>query len=109
AADVALEHSEQGWVVTEFNQGEFCVPGDIAQEIEDRYLAFWAAANAAGRPPNPDHPGLAATAAGEQLDGLRERISGFRDDGYEVRDDTASHPVATQISENDTVAIVRDC
>lgn len=109
AASVVLERSDEGWVVAEFNQGEFCVPDDLAAEIEDRYLAFWAAVSTAGRPPNHNHPGLADTAAGEQLEGLREQISGFRDDGYEVRDDTVSHPVATQISENDTVAVVRDC
>ncbi len=78
-------------------------------EIEDRYLAFWEAVNAASRPPDPDHPDLAATAGGDQLEGLREQIAGFRDDGYEVRDETVSHPVATQISDDDTVAMVRDC
>lgn len=109
SASVVLERSDESWVVAEFKQGEFCVPDDLAVEVEDRYLAFWAAVGAAGRPPNPDHPDLANTAAGEQLRGLRERIAGFRDDGYEVRDGTVSHPVATQISEDDTVAMVRDC
>jgi hypothetical protein len=109
AASVVLEQSDEDWVVAEFNPGEFCVPDGLAAEIEDRYLAFWAAVSAAGRPPNPDHPDLVDTAAGEQLEGLRKQISGFRDDGHEVRDDTVSHPAATQISENDTVAIVRDC
>lgn len=109
AAEVVLEHQDNTWVVTEFNQGEFCVPADLAAEIEDRYLDFWAALNAAGRPPNPDHPDLAATASGDQLDGLREQIAGFRNDGYEVRDATVSHPVATQISRGDTVAMVSDC
>lgn len=110
AAEVVLEQQDAGnWIVTEFQQGEFCVPSDLADEIEDRYLAFWVAVSTAGRPPNPDHPDLLATAAGEQLDGLRQQIASFRDDGYEVRDDTVSHPVATQISHGDTVAMVSDC
>lgn len=108
-ADVRLERADDGWTVVEFNQGEFCVPDDLAEEIEGGYLAFWTAVSTAGRPPNPDHPDLAATAAGEQLEGLRERISGFREDGYEIRDETVSHPVATRISQSDTVAIVHDC
>ena len=109
AASVRLEREDDGWTVVEFNQGEFCVPEDIAAAVEDRHLAFWAAVNAAGRPPDPDHPDLADTAAGEQLAGLQDRLAQFLDEGYEVRDESVSHPQAVQISEGDTVAMVRDC
>lgn len=109
AADATLARSDDGWVVTEFNQGDPCVPADAAGEIEDRYLAFWAAVNTAGRPPDPDHPDLLDTAAGEQLDGLQQQLAAFRDAGEEVRDETVSHPVAVRISSDDTVAMVRDC
>lgn len=109
AATVALELDDDGWTVVEFHQGEFCVPEELANEVEARYLAFWSAVGAAGSPPDPDHPDLADTAAGEQLDGLREQLSGFRDAGHEIRDETVSHAEAVQISDDDSVALVRDC
>lgn len=109
AATVQLELDDDGWAVVEFHQGEFCVPEEFADEIEDRYLAFWNAVSTAGSPPDPDHPDLADTAADEQLDGLREQLTGFRDAGQEIRDETVSHPEAVQMSDGDSVAVVRDC
>lgn len=110
AASAVLHLSEQGqWVVVEFVESDFCVPAELAEKIEAQYLAFWEAVAAAGQPPNPNHPALAATAAGGQLEGLRGRLAKFREKGYEVRDDSVSHPLAVQVSGKDTVAIVRDC
>lgn len=109
AAEARLERTDDGWTVTEFNQGDTCVPDELADEIEDRYLAFWAAVNTAGRPPDPDHPDLLDAAAGEQLDGLQKQLTAFREAGEEVRDETVSHPEAVRISSDDTVAMVRDC
>lgn len=109
AATVKLDRSDSGWIVTEFVEGDFCVPDDIAGAVAARYLEFWAAVADAGHSPNPDHPALAETAAGEQLAGLRDRLAQFRDDGLEVRGDHTSHPVVTRVSDGDTVAYVRDC
>lgn len=109
AATVRLELDDTDWTVIEFNRGEFCVPESLAAQVEARYLAFWAAVSDAGRPPEPDHLALAEVAAGEQLDGLRDQLTAFREAGQEVRDETVSHPVATQITDGDSVVWVRDC
>lgn len=109
AADVQLAREGGSWTVVEFSQGDPCVPSEIAVELESRYLAFWDAIATAGQPPDPDHPDLADTASGEQLEGLRARLSDFRDAGYEVRDDSTPHPRAVRLSHDDTVAMVRDC
>lgn len=109
AATVQLARSRGEWIVTEFVEGDPCVPDGIAGAVAARYLEFWAAVADAGRPPNPDHPALAETAAGEQLAGLRDRLAQFRDDGLEVRGDHTSHPAVTRVSKGDTVAYVRDC
>lgn len=109
AATVKLERTDGAWIVTEFVEGDFCVPDDIAGAVAARYLEFWAAVADAGRPPNPDHAGLNETAGGEQLAGLRERLAQFRDEGLEVRGEHTSHPVVTRVSGEDTVAYVRDC
>lgn len=108
-ATVRLERGTDGWVVVEFEQGDFCVPAALASQLEDRYRDFWEAVSAAGQPPDPDHADLADTAAGEQFEGLRDRLADFRRQGYEVRDDSVPHPVASRISNGDTVAMVRDC
>lgn len=109
AATVKLERTDGDWIVTEFVEGDFCVPDDIAGEVAARYLEFWSAVADAGRPPNPDHPGLNETAGGEQLAGLRDRLAQFRDEGLEVRGEHTSHPVVTRVSGEDTVAHVQDC
>lgn len=109
AAAVTLERSDGDWIVTEFVEGDFCVPDEIAGAVAGRYLEFWSAVADAGRPPNPDHPGLNETAGGEQLAGLRERLAQFRDDGLEVRGEHSSHPEVTRVTQGDTVAYVRDC
>lgn len=98
-----------GWVVTSFREGDTCVPTELADEIEARYVAFWHAVADAGNPPNPDHPQLTEVAAGEQLHGLRARLRHFENKGYEVRDASISHPTVTLVSHRDTVARVRDC
>lgn len=104
-----LERTEDGWVVTQYDVGDFCVPDELAREISRRYVAFWSAVVAAGRPPDPDHPDLAETAAGEQLEGLRAQLIRFRDQRQEIRDTTTSNPEAVRITRADTVAFVRDC
>lgn len=108
-ADVDLAQEDDGWIVVEFNHGDPCVPDELARTLERRYVDFWDAVAVAGRPPDPDHADLADTAAGEQLDGLRARLAEFRDQSYEVRDASVPHPVAIQVSRDDTVGMVRDC
>ncbi|MBW3662712.1 MAG: hypothetical protein KY469_06405 [Actinobacteria bacterium] len=109
AASAELRKQEGDWVVVDFAEDDFCVPEDLAADIESSYLAFWDAVETASRPPDPDHPALAATAGGEQLEGLRQRLAEFRDEGYEVRGHNTPNPLAVQITSDDTVALVRDC
>lgn len=110
AASAELEQLADGrWTVVAFREGDPCVPSELAREIEDRYREFWDALAIAGSPPDPEHPGLADVAAGEQLNGLREQLRRFRDADHEVRDESASHPTTLRVSDHDTVANVRDC
>ena len=109
AATATLGRSDGDWIVTEFVEGDFCVPDEIAGAVAARYLEFWSAVADAGRPPNPDHPALNETAGGEQFAGLRERLAQFRDEGLEVRGEHTSHPEVTRVTQGDTVAYVRDC
>lgn len=109
-ATAELEHHADGsWIVTSFSEGDACVPSDLAEDIAARYLVFWDVVGEVGSPPEPDHPGLAEVAAGEQLEGLRARLQDFKDQGYEVRDASIAHPTVVRISQRDTVAHVRDC
>lgn len=109
AASAALEQDGDDWVVAEFVQGDVCVPDEMATVVEGRYVAFWEAVTAAGAGADPDHAALAETTAGGQLDGLRDALARFRDEGLEVRDESVPHPEAVRLWSSDTVAIVRDC
>lgn len=104
-----LTREAGAWKVVDFTEGEFCAPEELADDIEAGYLAFWDAVAAAGRPPDPDHPALAETTAGAQLEGLRERLAEFREQGYEVRDDSVPNPRVDQVFAYDEGALVRDC
>jgi hypothetical protein len=108
-ANAQLERDDGGWVVTEFGQGDVCAPSEIAAEVRDRYLAFWDAVWSAADPPDPDHRGLAETAAGAHLEGLRAQLTQLRDAGQVRRGRGAENPVVMYVTEADTAAIVSDC
>jgi hypothetical protein len=75
----------------------------------DRYLAFWDAVWSAADPPDPDHPGLADTAAGDHLAGLQAQLTQLRDDGQVRRGRGTENPVVTYVTDHDTAALVSDC
>ena len=104
-----LQRAGDGWVVTDFAQGDVCAPSDIAGVVEDRYLAFWDAVWSAADPPDPDHPGLVDTAAGEHLAGLQAQLTQLRDDGRVRRGRGTENPLVAYVTARDSEAVVRDC
>ncbi|MDP8927993.1 MAG: hypothetical protein M3O70_05265 [Actinomycetota bacterium] len=77
--------------------------------VLSQYVAFWDAVTAASDPPNPDHPALAATAAGPQLEQLRRILSRYREQGYVRRGQARRHPTLRQILDGGSAAVVDDC
>ena len=109
AATARLERAAETWLVTEFAQRDVCAPAKIADEVRDRYLAFWDAVWSAADPPDPDHPGLAETAAGTHLEGLQAQLTQLRDEGQVRRGRGTENPVVTYVTDQDTAALVSDC
>jgi hypothetical protein len=110
AASAELErHADGSWVVTDFAEGDVCAPAEIAETVADDYLAFWDAVWDAADPPDPDHPGLAATAAGDHLSGLQAQLTRLREAGNVRRGRGTEHPVVAFITAADTQALVSDC
>jgi hypothetical protein len=108
-ATAQLEREADDWTVTEFVQGDVCAPAEIAAEVCDRYLAFWDAVWSAADPPDPDHPGLADTAAGAHLEDLRAQLSQLRDAGRVRRGRGTENPVVIYVTDYDATALVSDC
>ena len=109
ATTARLEREAGTWVVIEFAQGDVCAPAEIAAEVRDRYLASWDAVWSAADPPDPDHPGLAETAAGAHLAGLQAQLTQLRDAGQVRRGRGTENPVVTYVTDHDTAALVSDC
>lgn len=108
-ASAQLERDGDNWIVTDFVQGDVCAPADIAATVTDRYLAFWDAVWSAADPPNPDHPGLLDTAAGDHLAGLQAQLTQLAEDGLVRRGRGNENPVVVYVTARDTEALVRDC
>ena len=81
--------------------------GDAAAEIVRAYRAYRTAFDQAADPPRPDHPALRRTAAGKELERLREVLDNDREVGLVRRGETELHPRVTEI-EGDR-AVIRDC
>jgi|GEM_PF-3809007 len=79
--------TEDGWRIDTARPGDlFCIAEELNDELLDAYEAFRDAKNAAWDPPNPDHPDLERTMAGEQLEFIRELLSEHHRDGIVIRD-----------------------
>jgi hypothetical protein len=109
AATVQLERGDDGWVVTEFVEGDVCAPATLAADVEDRYLAFWDAAWDASDPADPDHRGLLQTAAGDYLDALRAQLAQLQEAGHVRRGRGIENPTTVYVTGHDQEALVRDC
>lgn len=80
----------------------------VEEAVLDAYLAFWDAFALAADPPNPDHPALAETATGEQLERLRTLFAERRDDGIAADPgDTRQRPRVVEVTRSR--ATVADC
>ena len=88
---------------------EFVEPSEAEDDPVAAYLAFWDAVEAAGNPPDPDHPDLEATAADPQLSQLRNVLSDYRQQGHLRRGDNEHHPELRQLLDDERAAIVDDC
>lgn len=108
-ASAQLVRDGDEWVVTEFAQGDVCAPDEIADDVRDRYLAFWDAIWSAVDPPDPDHPGLVDTAAGDHLAGVQTQIGQLREEGQVRRGRGTENPVVSHVTAHDREAVIRDC
>jgi hypothetical protein len=79
--------TNDGWRIdTAQPTGLFCIAEELNQQLLDAYDAFRAAKDAAWDPPDPDHPDLARTMAGEQLEFIRDLLAQHQVEGIVVRD-----------------------
>lgn len=79
----------------------------LEAEVLAAYRAHWDAFLTAADPPNPDHPALAATTTGRELEFLRNALARDREAGVVVRGSINLDPEVVRV--NDGEAWVRDC
>lgn len=80
----------------------------VESAVVDGYRAFWVAYLRAADPMNPEHPDLAATATGEQLDQVRSAFLFRLSSGEVIRGTIETHP-HVEGSVAGTTATVLDC
>lgn len=79
--------TDDGWLLDTARPGDlFCVADELNDELLAAYDAFRTAKNAAWDPPDPDHPDLERTMAGEQLTFIQDLLTEHQRDGIVVRD-----------------------
>jgi hypothetical protein len=66
--------------------GLFCIAEELNEQLLAAYRDFRAAKDAAWDPPDPDHPDLAETMTGEQLEFIRQLLHEHQREGVVVRD-----------------------
>jgi len=80
----------------------------VESAVLDGYRAFWVAYLRAADPMNPQHPDLAATATGEQLEQVRSAFLFRLSNGEVIRGTIEAHPHIEGAVEA-TTATVLDC
>ena len=79
--------TDDGWRIQQARQsGLFCIDEELNDQLLAAYRDFRAAKDAAWDPPDPDHPDLERTMAGEQLEFIRELLAEHQRDGIVIRD-----------------------
>jgi hypothetical protein len=79
--------TDDGWrIVAARPLDLFCIAEELNDQLLDAYRAFREAKNAAWDPPDPDHPDLERTMAGEQLEFIRELLAEHKREGIVIRD-----------------------
>lgn len=85
--DATAVVTDDGWRIEDARQRDlFCIAEELNDELLAAYRAFREAKNAAWSPPNPDHPDLERTMAGDQLDFIRNLLTEHANEGIVVRD-----------------------
>lgn len=79
--------TDYGWRIDDAWQHDlFCVAEELNDQLLSAYRDFRAAKDAAWDPPDPNHPDLERTMAGEQLEFIRELLAEHQREGIVVRD-----------------------
>lgn len=79
--------TEDGWRIEGARQlGLFCIAEELNDQLLSAYRDFRAAKDAAWDPPDPGHPDLERTMAGEQLEFIRELLGEHARDGIVIRE-----------------------
>ena len=79
--------TDDGWRIDTAQPGElFCVAEELNDQLLAAYEDFRAVKNVAWDPPDPDHPDLEATMAGEQLTFTRDLLAEHQREGIVIRD-----------------------
>ncbi len=85
--DATAVANDNGWRIDTAQPGElFCIAEDLNDQLLAAYDDFRAAKNVAWDPPDPDHPDLEATMAGEQLTFIRDLLAEHQREGIVIRD-----------------------
>ena len=76
-----------GWRIETARPGDlFCIAEELNDQLLDAYRQYREALDEAWDPPDPEHPDLERTMAGEQLEFIRELLAEHQRDGIVVRE-----------------------
>lgn len=102
---------DEGWVIQDLNleTAKGCVPAAIADDVIAAYNDFWDSRAAYWRPADPDHPDVARTMTGVELERLVPLLAEHEEKGwYVVVGEETRNPVVA-LYESSTTVVVTDC
>jgi len=108
--EAELRKDSDHWIVASLAPDasrEDCIPAELEREVVAAYEAFWNALFTAADPPDPGHPQVSGTMAGEQHEVVVSLLSDLRDRGAALRGRPETH--AEMIDLGIGRAVVRDC
>jgi hypothetical protein len=101
--------TDDGWRIdTAQPTGLFCIAEELNEQLLSVYSDYRAGLDAAWDPPDPEHPALEATMAGEQLDFIRGLLTEHQTEGIVIRE-PASTDNAVVFELGIGTATVSDC
>ncbi len=79
--------TQDGWRIENARPGDlFCIAEELNDQLLDAYRQYREALDEAWDPPDPEHPALERTMAGEQLEFIRELLVDHQRDGIVVQE-----------------------
>jgi hypothetical protein len=109
AWEVQAAATDDGWRIEDARATDlFCVAEELNEQLLSAYRDFRAAKDAAWDPPDPDHPELDRTMAGDQLAFIRELLAEHEREGIVIREPAATDD-AVVFEVGIGVATVSDC